>query len=68
MDIFKIENLVNYISTDWKQIIKYIYLQHSDTKHIQDINKIIVKHSKTIYPPPPIIFNTFNYFNFKDLK
>ncbi len=61
-----LETLIAFIQTDWKDILLKIYSSIDDNTIITNINKII--NNINVYPPRPLIFNAFNYFNFKDTK
>lgn len=55
---------LNLLNTDWKNILKNILKKFPKIK--EELNN--EKEKFTIYPPQNLIFNCFNYFNFKDLN
>jgi uracil-DNA glycosylase len=56
------------ITTDWKDILEYVFLKHSYIQ--QHLEKFIEAdiHAVNIFPSSKNIFSAFNYFNIKDTK
>ena len=61
-------NLISSLSTDWKTILNQIYQSDIDNILLIRINNIIKSGKINVYPPPPLIFHTFNHFNIDKLK
>ena len=59
-------NLIEDITTDWKDILLFIAEKHKDIIN-EKINENI-KNNIEIVPSVDLIFEAFNKFNFKDLK
>lgn len=56
----KFEDLIKNIKTDWKDIL---------LKPKEELKKAEDKiNNEIFYPPPELVFNAFNHFNFADLK
>jgi len=56
---------INLIKTDWKDII---LKQRSELEKIDNYLLSLHISNIVIYPPPDLIFNAFNHFNFNDTK
>jgi uracil-DNA glycosylase len=54
------------IRTDWSVVLKNIYDNLDDESKISNINKIL--KNLNVYPPVPIIFNTFNHFDIQNTR
>ena len=59
---------IDNLETDWKPILKEVMKDYSELekKVEEDIKKF--EGFISIFPPPNLIFNAFNQFDFKDLK
>lgn len=70
--LINIKKLINDVSTDWKLILLSIYRSNRDKMKALEkcINEDYEKYGGyfNIFPPPNLIFNSFNYFEFEDLK
>lgn len=72
MTLINFEELINDVKTDWKVVLQKIYHKKEDkmlqlAENIDEIYEHLEGYFDT-FPPPQLIFNAFNYFNFKDLK
>jgi uracil-DNA glycosylase len=69
---FKVLNIIKTINKDWKDELLLIYKKdESIQKSFKNIDNILSNSTKKktiIYPPMPLIFHAFNYFNIQECK
>lgn len=66
------KQLIKDVKTDWRDILLTLYKKEKES--FKDMEKTLVEMDKKFdyyydtYPPPELVFNAFNMFDFDDLK
>jgi len=70
--MYKVKDLINNLSTDWKKILNELY--DNEPQYFLEIENYLnndyetLGHLVSIYPKKDLIFEAFNKFDFKNLK
>jgi uracil-DNA glycosylase len=66
--MYNLVNLINKLETDWKNILILLLENKSNIEDFLNQQQNLFSPDIEIFPPKELIFNAFNYFNFKDLN